>query len=119
MGGAYSNAAPTKARAHARAIRVIRRTSRGGEVHPFIRSSFALAAALWLGVLPSPASAEPGSGTDLYRINREVDAMMRDGRWQHLLNEGQANKQAFDRLRPSGSAPSANTVAPSTRPRRR
>jgi len=84
-----------------------------------MRSSFALLVALLLVVLPSIASAESGSGTDLYRVNREVEAMMRDGRWQRLLDEGQANKQAFDRLRPSGSPPSANIVAPPIRPRRR
>ena len=84
-----------------------------------MRSPFAFLIALLLVVLPSMASAEPGSGTDLYRLNREVEAMMRDGRWQRLLEEGQANKRAFDRLRPSGSPPSAVTVAPSTPPRRR
>ena len=48
-------------------------------------------------LLPNIAFAEPGSGTDLYRVNREVEAMQRDGRWERLLAEGQANRQATSR----------------------
>jgi hypothetical protein len=43
-------------------------------------------------LLPNVAFAEPGSGTDLYRVHREVEAMQRDGRWERLLAEGQANR---------------------------
>ena len=73
--------------------------------------------ALALAVLPRMVSAEPGSGSDIYRVNREIEAMMQDGRWQRLREEGQANKQAFDRLRQSGSAPSTYTSTTSTPPR--
>jgi hypothetical protein len=45
-------------------------------------------------LLPTIGFAEPGSGTDLYRVDREVEAMQRDGRWERLLAEGQANRQA-------------------------
>ena len=47
--------------------------------------------------LANVASSEPGSGTDLYRVQREVEAMQRDGRWERLLAEGQANRQATSR----------------------
>ncbi len=55
--------------------------------------------ALSLAALPSFASAQPGSGTDLYRVQREWEQIMRDGRYQRLLEEGRANKEAFDRQR--------------------
>ncbi len=71
--------------------------------------------ALSLAVLPSMASAQPGSGTDLHRVNRDVEAMMQDGRWQRLLEENQANRQAAERLRQPGSAPSAYTSTPARR----
>jgi hypothetical protein len=71
-------------------------------------------------MLPSAALAQatsgPGSGTDLYRVQREWDAIMRDGRYERLLQEGQANKQAFDRLKQLESEPFATG---STQPRRR
>jgi hypothetical protein len=74
---------------------------------------------LSLILLPSIASAQdrsgPGSGTDLYRVQREWEAIMRDGRYERLLREGQANKQAFDRLRQLDSEPAATG---STRRRR-
>ncbi len=76
--------------------------------------------ALSLVVFPSIAFAQstagPGSGTDLYRVQREWEAIMRDGRYQQLLQDGQANKQAFDQLRQSDSDP---TTTGSTRTRRR
>ena len=67
-------------------------------------------------VLPSAAFAQQGSGTDLYRVQREWDAIMRDGRYQRLLQEGQANKQAFDRMKQLESDPATTG---STQPRRR
>ena len=72
--------------------------------------------ALSLTALPSLASAQPGSGTDLYRVQREWEQMMRDGRYQRLLEEGRANREAFERLREQESAPETTG---STRPRRR
>jgi hypothetical protein len=66
-------------------------------------------------LLPNIAFAEPGSGTDLYRVNREVEAMQRDGRWERLFAEGQANRQATSRqtVRPpavfTGVAPTARS----------
>jgi hypothetical protein len=59
-------------------------------------------------ILPGAALAQgPGSGTDLYRVQREWEEIMRDGRYQRLLQEGQANKQAFDRLKQMESDPTA------------
>ncbi len=71
--------------------------------------------ALSLAVLPSMASAQPGSGTDFHRVNREVDEMMQDGRWQRLLDESQANRQAAERVRRTGSTPSTYTSTPARR----
>jgi hypothetical protein len=49
--------------------------------------------------LPNLALAEgPGSGTDLSKVPREVEAMQRDGRWQKLMADGQANKRAFEAM---------------------
>ncbi len=56
--------------------------------------------ALPLILLPNLALAEgPGSGTDLPKVQREVEAMQRDGRWQKLMAEGQANKRAFEAMK--------------------
>ena len=57
---------------------------------------------LWLMVLPGfamaqSATAGPGGGTDLHRVLREVDAMQRDGRWQRLLADNEANRLAATR----------------------
>jgi hypothetical protein len=60
--------------------------------------------ALPLVLLPGVAMADPGSGTDLYQVNRQVEAMQRDGRWDRLIAEGQANKQAFEAMRQQPSA---------------
>lgn len=54
---------------------------------------------LALLVLPGIALAEMGSGTDRDRVNREVEAMQRDGRWERAIAEGRANRQAFEALR--------------------
>ena len=66
---------------------------------------------LSLVLLPTAALAQdargPGSGTDLYRVQRQWEEIMRDGRYQQLLQEGQANKQAFDRLRQREADPTA------------
>ena len=72
-------------------------------------------------LLSSMASAQtsgstgPGSG-DVPRVSREFDAMMRDGRYQRLLEEQRANKQAFDNLQQRASEP---TAVGSIQPRRR
>jgi hypothetical protein len=51
--------------------------------------------ALPLILLPSLAAAQSGPGSgDVPRVQREVEAMQRDGRWGRLLAEGQANRQA-------------------------
>jgi hypothetical protein len=73
--------------------------------------------ALSLAVLPGPVFAEPGSGTDLYRVNRQVEEMMRDGRWQRLLQEAEANRQAVERSRQVAPPPTAFTTSRRTRRR--
>jgi hypothetical protein len=50
-------------------------------------------------VLPGVALAEMGGDTDRERVRLEVEAMMRDGRWERAIAEGRANKQAFEALR--------------------
>jgi hypothetical protein len=69
------------------------------------------------------AQAQPGSGSDIYRVMRDEQSMQRDGRYQQLMNDARANKEAFDRLKRAESEPTAvGTIAPaigSTRPRRR
>jgi hypothetical protein len=50
-------------------------------------------------LLPGMALAEMGGKTDRDRVNREVEAMMRDGRWERAIAEGRANKQVFEALR--------------------
>jgi hypothetical protein len=44
-------------------------------------------------------------------VNREVEAMMRDGRWERAIAEGRANKQAFEALREA----QARVLQPATR----
>jgi hypothetical protein len=67
--------------------------------------------------MPSVAFAQtatdPGEGTDLYRVNREVEAMTRDGRWQRLLDEASGVRQA---VTPAGPFPQSSTHTP-VRPR--
>jgi hypothetical protein len=69
------------------------------------------------------AQAQPGSGGDMARVMREEQAMRADGRYEQLMEEARANKEAFDRLKRADSEPTAvGTIAPaigSTRPRRR
>ena len=66
--------------------------------------------------LPNVAFAQtatdPGEGTDLYRVNREVEAMTRDGRWQRLLDEANGVRQA---VTPAVPFPQPSTRTP-TRP---
>ncbi len=71
--------------------------------------------ALSLAVLPGAAVAEPGSGTDLYRVNRQVEEMMRDGRWQHLLEQAEANRQVLERSRRVAPPPTGFTSAATRR----
>jgi hypothetical protein len=52
-------------------------------------------------LLPSLALAE-STGPAGDRVSREVEAMQRDGRWEKLLAEGRANKQAFELSRQAG-----------------
>ena len=72
--------------------------------------------ALTLAALPSLAAAQPGSGTDLYRVQREWEQIMRDGRYQRLLEEGRANKEAYERQK---ALESESETTGSTQPRRR
>jgi hypothetical protein len=69
-------------------------------------------AVLSLTFLPSVAFAQPaagpGDGTDLYRVNREVEAMRRDGRWQRLLDDASGRKPD---VTPSGPSPQPSTTA--------
>jgi hypothetical protein len=72
-----------------------------------------------LVLLTGPALAQsagdrgPGGGSDLYRVTREVEAMQRDGRWEKLLAEGAANRQASEASR------QAPVTATGSVPRRR
>jgi len=57
-------------------------------------------AALALSMLPALAFADTGGpDRDWYRNLETWEAMRRDGRLQQLIDEGQANKQAFERLK--------------------
>ena len=78
--------------------------------------TYTLLIALSLAALPSLAAAQPGSGTDLYRVQREWEQIMRDGRYQRLLEEGRANKEAYERQK---ALESQGETTGSTRPRRR
>ena len=49
-------------------------------------------------VLPGLVSAE-NMGPAGDRVTREVEAMMRDGRWERAIAEGRANRLAFEALR--------------------
>jgi len=49
-------------------------------------------------VLPDIAMAKKGGGSDRDQVNRQIEAMMRDGRWERLIAEGRANRQAFEAL---------------------
>ena len=40
-----------------------------------------------------------GGSTDRDRVRLEVEAMQRDGRWEHAIAAGRANKEAFEALR--------------------
>ena len=67
--------------------------------------------ALSLGVLPTTVFAEPGSGSDIYRVNRQVEEMMRDGRWQRLLEQAEANGPALGRSRQVAPPPTGFTTS--------
>ncbi len=66
---------------------------------------------LLLLLLPGMALAKQGGKIDRDRVNREVEAMMRDGRWERAIAEGRANKQAFEALRQA----QARFLQPATR----
>jgi hypothetical protein len=73
--------------------------------------------ALPLVLLPSLAYA--GSGTDLHEVNGQIEAMQRDGRWERLIAEGQANKRAFEALKQAERQAVQPTTYTSSTPRRR
>jgi hypothetical protein len=79
--------------------------------------------ALPLMLLPSLAVAVgPGSGTDLPKVQREVEAMQRDGRWEKAIADGQANRLAFEAMRQAEQQAQSSVVFMSEnpmRPRRR
>lgn len=75
-------------------------------------------------LLPSIAFAQSsggvqGSGTDRDRVSREMERMQQDGSWERLRAEGQANRQAFERLRQTEQSAQPATAYGSTGPRRR
>jgi hypothetical protein len=49
-------------------------------------------------LLPGLASAE-NMGPAGDKITRDVEAMMKDGRWERTIAEGRANRLAFEALR--------------------
>jgi hypothetical protein len=69
-----------------------------------------LIAALGLATLSGAALAEPGSGTDRGRVNREVQAMQQDGRWEQAIAEAQANKRAFEELRQANQPTATGSI---------
>jgi len=72
-------------------------------------------------LIPGLAFAQ-GSGTDRDRVTREIELMQRDGRWERLRAEGQANREAFERLRQADQGEQLSqppTAYGSIRPRRR
>jgi hypothetical protein len=79
--------------------------------------------ALPLMLLPSLAVAVgPGSGTDLPKVQREVEAMQRDGRWEKAIADGQANRLAFEAMRQAEQQAQSSVLFMSEnplRPRRR
>ena len=68
-----------------------------------------LLVALCLVSLPGLAMAK-GSGTDRDRVNREVEAMQRDGRWERAIAEGRANKQALEELRQANQPTATGSI---------
>ncbi len=77
-------------------------------------------------LLPNLALAQscgcgPGGGSDRDRVLSEALAMQRDGRWERLLAEQQANKLAFDQMKQAeqrGQASPVFTAVAPERPRR-
>jgi hypothetical protein len=69
-----------------------------------------LIAALSLVTLSGAAFAEPGSGPDRGRVNREVQAMQQDGRWGQAIAEAQANKRAFKGLRQANQPTTTGSI---------
>ena len=70
-------------------------------------------------ILPDLAWAEPGGGGDLDRVRREVETMRQDGRWDRLLAESRANKQAFEGQRQAEQSARSATATGSIRSRPR
>jgi hypothetical protein len=70
-----------------------------------------LIAALGFALLSGVALAEKGSGTDRDQVNREVEAMQRDGRWEQAIAEGQANKRAFEDLRRANQPTATGSIS--------
>lgn len=68
--------------------------------------------ALPIALFPTLAFAEPGSGTDLYRVLQQVEAMQRDGRWEQLLKSQSGPASA------STGQPDVRAPARPSRPRR-
>jgi hypothetical protein len=77
------------------------------------------AAILAFAFLTGAASAEPGGRGDLDQVRREVEAMQRDGRWDRLIAEGQANKQASQAPQQATQPVRAPTTGRSSRARPR
>jgi len=80
--------------------------------------SLKLLTLLALVVAPSVAAAS-GNGSDRDRVNREIAAMQADGRWEQLMAEGRANREAFEALRGAQHRTTTYTATQDARPRRR
>ena len=72
-----------------------------------------------LAIVPATTFADPGGGTDMSRVNREIEVMTRDGRWDRLVAEGRANKQAFDEFKAREAQGAAVTASRYARQPRR
>ena len=59
---------------------------------------------------PALAIEGQGSGSDINKVRRDMEAMQRDGRYQQLMEEGRANRLAFERLRAAQDPPAVGSV---------
>jgi hypothetical protein len=51
-------------------------------------------------------------------VQREVEAMQRDGRWQKLMADGQANKRAFEAMTQAEQQAQPRVIFRASRPTR-
>jgi hypothetical protein len=75
---------------------------------------------LALAAVPTAALAEKGGPhKDFYSLIERSQTMVRDGRMQQLMDEGAANKAAFDRLKQMQDPTATGSTDRSTKPRPR